>query len=60
MKVPPEPAGARSWGVSPPISMSVPPPPGTRNRGRLTGEVNRMIAAAINADPRWFWHGPDA
>jgi hypothetical protein len=19
-----------------------------------------MIALAINADPRWFWHGPDA
>jgi hypothetical protein len=25
----------------------------------VSGEVNRMIAAAINADPRWFWHGPD-
>jgi hypothetical protein len=23
-------------------------------------EVNQMIAAAINADPQWFWHGPDA
>jgi hypothetical protein len=22
-------------------------------------EVNRMIAAAINADAKWFWHGPD-
>jgi hypothetical protein len=22
-------------------------------------EVNRMIAAAINADSRWFWDGPD-
>jgi hypothetical protein len=21
----------------------------------LSGEVNRMIAAAINANPRWFW-----
>ena len=20
---------------------------------------NRMVAAAINADTRWFWHGPD-
>jgi hypothetical protein len=26
----------------------------------VSGEVNRMIAAAINVDPRWFWHGPDA
>jgi hypothetical protein len=26
----------------------------------ISGEVNRMIAAAINVDPRWFWHGPDA
>jgi hypothetical protein len=33
----PEPAGARSWGTSPPISISVPPPPGTRRRGRLSG-----------------------
>lgn len=24
----------------------------------ISGEVNRMIAAAINADPAWFWHGP--
>jgi hypothetical protein len=23
-------------------------------------EVNRMIAAAINVDPRWFWEGSDA
>jgi hypothetical protein len=22
-------------------------------------EANRMVAAAINADTRWFWHGPD-
>jgi hypothetical protein len=22
-------------------------------------EVNRMVAAAINADAKWFWHGPD-
>ena len=27
---------------------------------KLSGEVNRMIAAAINANPQWFWHGPDA
>jgi len=26
----------------------------------VEGQVNRMIALAINADPRWFWHGPDA
>jgi hypothetical protein len=26
----------------------------------VSGEVNRMIAAAINVDPQWFWHGPDA
>jgi len=25
----------------------------------VSGEVNRMIAAAINANPQWFWHGPD-
>jgi len=25
----------------------------------VSGEVNRMIAAAINDDPRWFWHGPE-
>jgi len=24
-----------------------------------SGQVNRMVAAAINADARWFWHGPD-
>jgi hypothetical protein len=32
----------------------------TGDRLAVSGEVNRMIAAAINADPRWFWHGPDA
>jgi hypothetical protein len=26
----------------------------------VSGEVNQMIAAVINADPRWFRHGPDA
>jgi hypothetical protein len=26
----------------------------------VSGDLNRMIAAAINANPRWFWHGPDA
>jgi hypothetical protein len=29
-------------------------------RHAVSGEVNWMIAAAINANPRWFWHGPDA
>jgi hypothetical protein len=24
-----------------------------------SGEVNRMIAAAINANSKWFWDGPD-
>ena len=24
-----------------------------------SGQVHRMVAAAINADTRWFWHGPD-
>jgi hypothetical protein len=22
-------------------------------------EVNRIVAAAINANAKWFWHGPD-
>jgi hypothetical protein len=26
----------------------------------VSGEVNRMIAAVINVNPQWFWHGPDA
>jgi hypothetical protein len=30
------------------------------DRLAVSGEVNRMIAAAINANPQWFWHGPDA
>ena len=21
--------------------------------------VSEMIAAAVNTDPQWFWHGPD-
>jgi hypothetical protein len=25
----------------------------------VAGEVNRMIAAAINVNPQCFWHGPD-
>jgi hypothetical protein len=32
----------------------------TGDRLAVSDEVNRMIAAAINADPRWFWEGPDA
>ena len=35
-------------------------PSATGDRLAVSGEVNRMIAAAINADPRWFWRGPDA
>ena len=30
------------------------------DRLAVSGEVNRMIAAAINANPQWFWQGPDA
>jgi hypothetical protein len=26
----------------------------------VSDEVNRMIAAAINVDPKWFWQGSDA
>ena len=26
----------------------------------VLGEVNRIIAAAINIDPQWFWRGPEA
>jgi len=33
---------------------------GLRKSGPYGAEVNRMIAAAINVDPGWFWHGPDA
>jgi hypothetical protein len=32
----------------------------TGDKLAVSGEVNRMIAAAINANPQWFWHGPDA
>jgi hypothetical protein len=27
---------------------------------RLISIVSLMIANAINANTRWFWHGPDA
>jgi hypothetical protein len=30
------------------------------DRLAVSGEVNRMIASAINANPQWFWRGPDA
>ena len=30
------------------------------DRLAVSGEVNRIIAAAINVDPQWFWHGPEA
>jgi hypothetical protein len=29
-------------------------------RGEVSARVNPMIAAAINSDPPWFWHGLDA
>jgi hypothetical protein len=32
----------------------------TRDKLAVSGDVNRMIAAAIQTDPQWFWHGPDA
>jgi hypothetical protein len=31
----------------------------TGDRLAVSGEVNRMIAAAINVNPQWFWRGPD-
>jgi hypothetical protein len=34
-------------------------PSATGDKLAVPGEINRMIAAAINADPRWFWHGPN-
>jgi hypothetical protein len=35
-------------------------PLATGDKLAVSGEVNRMIAAAINVNPHWFWHGPDA
>jgi hypothetical protein len=35
-------------------------PSATGDKLAVSGEVNRMIAAATNADSRWFWEGPDA
>src|SRR5690349_23226202 len=32
----------------------------TGDKLAVSGEANRMIAAAINVNPEWFWHGPDA
>jgi hypothetical protein len=32
-------------------------PSATEDKRAVSGEVNRMIAAAINVDPRWFWGG---
>jgi hypothetical protein len=29
-------------------------------RPDISARVNPMIAAAINADTQWLWHGPDA
>jgi hypothetical protein len=36
------------------------PPWATGDRLAVSGQVNRMTAAAINVNPQWFWHGPDA
>jgi hypothetical protein len=30
------------------------------DRLAVAGEVNQIIATAINVDPQWFWHGPEA
>jgi hypothetical protein len=35
-------------------------PYATGDKLAVSGEVNRLIAAATNANPEWFWHGPDA
>jgi hypothetical protein len=35
-------------------------PWGTGDELAVSGDVNRMIAAAINVDAGWFWRGPDA
>jgi hypothetical protein len=35
-------------------------PHATGDKLAVSSEVNRMIAAAINVDPRWFWEGPHA
>jgi hypothetical protein len=35
-------------------------PSATGDKLAVSGEVNRMIAAAINVNPEWSWHGPDA
>jgi len=32
----------------------------TGDKRAVSAEVNRIIAAAINVDPQWFWHDPDA
>ena len=32
----------------------------TGDKLAVSGEVNQMIAAAINANPQSFWHRPDA
>jgi hypothetical protein len=32
----------------------------TGDKLAVSGEVNRIIDAAINANPQCFWHGPDA
>jgi hypothetical protein len=34
-------------------------PLATGDKLAVSGEVNRTIALAINANPQWFWHGQD-
>ena len=29
------------------------------DRMEAAARVSEIIAAAINVDPQWFWHGPD-
>jgi hypothetical protein len=36
------------------------PPSAPDDSRAVSGDVNRMVAAAINVDARWFWHGPEA
>jgi hypothetical protein len=35
-------------------------PDAPKDRLEMSHKANVMIANAINADSRWFWHGPDA
>jgi hypothetical protein len=35
-------------------------PSAPADRLETSSNVARMIAAAIDVDTKWFWHGPDA